>query len=116
MILHFKLLLSGPHRQHQECKQYSTSHNGHGIEPIHEGITQRCKITKLFTVVRVTGTVAATLPVLSAGATQQAAAAAQNFQKLAEAMITIQAAGSLAKTVGNVATIVADTDATLFKM
>ena len=115
MILHFKLLLSGPHGQHQECKQYS-SHNGHGIEPIHEGITQRCKITKLFTVVRVTGTVAATLPVLSAGATQQAAAAAQNFQKLAEAMITIQAAGSLAKTVGNVATIVADTDATLFKM
>ena len=68
---------------------------------------------KLFGMVRVAGTVAAALPASTAGATQQAPPP-QDFQKIAEALIAIQAAGSPAKAAGNVA-IVADTDANLCK-
>ena len=71
------------------------------------------KAAKLFgTGVRVAGTVAVALPASPAGATQQAPP--QDFQKIAEALITIQVAGSPAKAAGNAA-IVADTDANWFK-
>ena len=80
-------------RQHKDAKQWAKE-----------------KAAKLFGSVRVAGTVAAALPASPAGLQ----APAQDFQKLAEAMIAIQVAGSPAKGAGNVA-IVADTDATLFK-
>ena len=83
-------------RQHKDAKQWAKE-----------------KAAKLFGTVHVAGTVAAALPASPAGATQQAPPP-QDFQKIAEALIAIQAAGSPAKAAGNVA-IVADTDANLFK-
>ena len=83
-------------RQHKDAKQWAKE-----------------KAARLFGTVRVAGTVAAALPASPAGATQQAPPP-QDFQKIAEALIAIQAAGSPAKAAGNVA-IVADTDANLFK-
>ena len=68
------------------------------------------KAAKLFSSVCVAGTVAAALLASPAGLQ----APAQDFQKLVEAMIAIQVAGSPAKGAGNVS-IVADTDVTLFK-
>ena len=84
-------------RQHKDAKQLAKE-----------------KAARLFSTVCVAGTVAASLPAAPMGTTQQASRP-QDFQKIAEALIAIQAAGSPAKAAGNVA-IVADTDATfLFK-
>jgi len=80
-------------RQHKDAKQWAKE-----------------KAANIFETVRVAGTVAAAMPASPRGAAQ----APQDFQKIAEAMMATQAAGSPQRTTGSVA-VVADTDATLYK-
>ena len=79
-------------RQHTDAKQWAKE-----------------KAAKLFATVRVAGTVAAALPA-SPG---RASAPQQDFQKLAEAMIALQAAGNQKHTTGGAALVV-DTDKAMF--
>ena len=80
-------------RQHKDAKQWAKE-----------------KAARIFETVQVAGMVAAAMPASPGGAAQ----APQDFQKIAEAMIALQAAGSSQRTTGSVA-VMADTDATLYK-
>jgi len=79
-------------RQHRDAKQWAKE-----------------KAAKIFETVRVAGTVAAAMPASPGGATQ----APQDFQKIAEAMVALQAVGNQQRTTGSAA-IVADTDTAMF--
>ena len=67
------------------------------------------KVAKIFTTVRVAGTVAAALP----ASPVRAAAPQQDFQKIAEAMIALQAVGNQSSTTGGPALVV-DTEKQMF--
>jgi hypothetical protein len=79
-------------RQHADAKQWAKE-----------------KATKIFATVRVAGTVAAALP----ASPVRAAAPQHDFQKIAEAMMALQAVGKQRSTAGGAA-IVVDTDKAMF--